>query len=1220
MRRGELYQVLLIALAIAGTAIFTVVIYRELFPEYKIYQKAYVQLEEFRSSYTGRPPAPFKFGIKQIVIPKEDKGPETIDRCISCHVALELEHFSPTKLDVDINGELILDDNGVPKKVPNPDYIFTKLDEKIALLREQGNESEADALAELKVAHVGEHTYEMSQVLQMHPLMGKETRPFEFHPVEEYGCTVCHGGNGRGLVTDRAHGPVFDGTYEESFQGPEPEFLEKDPNGNDPLFSKAYNHKPGHRLLFQTDPLLVGGAIEARCAQCHDPSEKELALPDAVEVKREYDALIELLSLKKWIEDQGVQSVLTKLEEKQKDYTLSEEGLEKLEANIAYLRRALVSAEGDVKKETLILDRVNRDLLSLVGSEETLNKLEASFDQNPDLTLEQVTSIVESGSIHSRQKPRPVSDVNRLTKSYQRGEELFVSQACYACHRITGFARGGVGPELTLEGLSYPWFMKESIVWPQADLKTSTMPNYKLDHQEVEDLMAFLLAQRGQKRSRSDFDEAATNRAWEEGRLKREWEKPLSSDQIRDVRSTMMIFATEGCAACHRLEGFDSQWGVEGHDDQQWFRELFPEEALGSTIVRSLEENAAEIDAKIQKVGEPGLLEKMQEKYPGNMESFYSNFRYASRAKNHELTGEELEAWKARVERVLKVYITEFGFGRLVGPRPNWSGIYRSDQWLMEHFWNPQALIARSIMPVFPFDNTKFLALTYMLDRLAVENRNSLRKVWKERGFHPENAYQQLCAQCHGENLKGNGPVSEWIYPVPKNLNNPIFLRSLTKQKAYESIRYGVAGGPMPPWGEVAEDKPFDMGGPVLTDDEIEKLVNWIFSRLPGRHSEQEVPRWDYTPEDVLRELDESGVQIDQKESRASFFPLGAILGVVAQPISKLSTSELFDEVESPRAGEERKYYYIKDKYYTKKNLEEGEAYFKLNCAVCHGNDADGAGERAEVMEDAKPRMLINLPWVESRDDLRLLRAINYGVTGTSMVAWGNETTPLQRLQLVMYIRSLTKTKRNHEKLKSSLYETYQTKIWEIEAQKAKEVGEIRRLEEEISKLQESRRELEKESFKQGAIASGYQDSFQKEVSLRKELNALKEREAELNEKSATIKKEKQLSENLGNLLFTQFGSGTLLQNYLVILKESDPLKREALEKALIAEIRKEKADLEQRLEVAKAKIPSQEEREEIEDLQTANDATEEVLRTAISTFAQIQKLNQEIGNGKESI
>jgi len=275
MRSEDIFQLSLIGLAIVCTIFFSVFLYREIFPEYKIYQKAYVELEDFRSTYTGRPPPPFKFGIKQIVIPKEDKGPETIDRCISCHVALQFEHFSPTVIDRDVNGNVVYDKHGNPKKVSNPNFIWKKLDEKVAALKEEGLNAEADRLAALKSVQVGEHHYDMEKVLIMHPLIGRETRPFEYHPVDEYGCTVCHGGNGRGLVTDRAHGPIYDGTYEEAYMGPEPQFLEKD-ELNDPKFSKAYNQKPGHRLLFQTTPLLVGNLIQARCVQCHTPTSAQL--------------------------------------------------------------------------------------------------------------------------------------------------------------------------------------------------------------------------------------------------------------------------------------------------------------------------------------------------------------------------------------------------------------------------------------------------------------------------------------------------------------------------------------------------------------------------------------------------------------------------------------------------------------------------------------------------------------------------------------------------------------------------------------------------------------------------------------------------------------------------------------------------------------------------------------------------------------------------------
>src|SRR5258708_3900254 len=91
-------QMALIGLGIVATVLYGVFFFREIFPEYRIYQDDYVALEKFRSTYTGEPQPPFKFGVQQIVIPRDDKGPETIDRCISCHVALRLEHFSPTKI------------------------------------------------------------------------------------------------------------------------------------------------------------------------------------------------------------------------------------------------------------------------------------------------------------------------------------------------------------------------------------------------------------------------------------------------------------------------------------------------------------------------------------------------------------------------------------------------------------------------------------------------------------------------------------------------------------------------------------------------------------------------------------------------------------------------------------------------------------------------------------------------------------------------------------------------------------------------------------------------------------------------------------------------------------------------------------------------------------------------------------------------------------------
>ena len=68
-----------------------------------------------------------------------------------------------------------------------------------------------------------------------------------------------------------------------------------------------------------------------------------------------------------------------------------------------------------------------------------------------------------------------------------------------------------------------------------------------------------------------------------------------------------------------------------------------------------------------------------------------------------------------------------------------------------------------------------------------------------------------MCSQCHGVDLTGKGVIAEWIYPIPKNLRNPDFLRNLTIDKAIDSIKHGVTGTPMPPWGEAAGGKPADI-------------------------------------------------------------------------------------------------------------------------------------------------------------------------------------------------------------------------------------------------------------------------------------------------------------------------------------------------------------------------------------------------------------------------
>ncbi len=1295
--RGNWYQISLIFLAVVVTACFGGFLYRELFPEYKVYQNAYIALEEFRSSYTGQPPPPFDSKIKQIVLEKEDKGPPVIDRCTSCHVALQFSHFSPTQAAVDINGNPIYDQSGLPVQEPNPNYVWAKLDEKIAALKKEGNDREAEKLSDLKTAKVGDHVYDMTKVIRAHPLIGRETRPFEYHPIDEYGCTVCHNGNGRGLTTEKAHGPVFDGQYEAEDMGPTPEFIEKDPL-NDPQFSKVFNHKPGHSLLFQTTPLYVGVLLQANCVQCHNSTSE--ALEDAVRetgivakrreeksqaVKKAYEnektALVSLIALKKELEKNGWDKTLQALTKRSEDYTLTDEEVNAVKSQLNFVRRA---GSGD-QAVAAIQDRIEE----MVGSgnlaeqvEKSDGKIEAFIEKqekNPEASgtlfakksaLEKDQKLMDFAETTQSKVQETVADENvrgalqteidLLTTNFHRGEKLYFSQACYACHRIDGLARGGVGPELTNIGNFYPWFIKESMVWPQADLKTSTMPNFHLDHEELEDLTTFLLAQKGRRPATSEAAYKTRLLEWEAG-YKLPWEKPINPGNLQNLDYSMTVFATQGCAACHRLKGFESDVGFKIEKDskpsfeklfkeREWFRNTVPEDITSTELVEVLEANAKEIDARIvNNVRSGSLLEELENTHPEIVESYNTEFKYARRAKNHhfqELIAKaadpdekkklrrEQDQWKERVNRVLMMYVQEYGLGRLIGPRPNWSGIYRSDEWLIEHFRKPSKHVARSIMPVMPFDDSKFYALTYMLDALAVKNRDEVREIWDTFGFDPEMAYEIHCAQCHGDHQRGNGPVGEWIYPIPKNLTNADFLRHLTRENAITSIVHGVIGGPMPPWGEVAPGKPMTGKTPVLTQHEIEQLVDWLYAPLAGDsiyRSPKEVDKWQYRPEDVLEELKKERNELlpgkeakDQPAMSLLKKPLEEPFLASLEPMAvnqSSGVSKVFDVVDNPYDGGDPYHYYIKPKYYTEQNLREGREFFELNCAACHGKEADGQGYRAGTMYDAKPRMLTNFQWINTRDDLRLLRSIKYGVPGTSMTPWGDQTSSLQRLQLVMYIRSLSSEQGKRDRLYSVLYESFEEKDQLLEKARIDQYEKVNDLKKELKEVSLSA----SNSVNPSDAASAYQ----RELELRKKIQELLAVDQIIVEMKTAHQKEAQIYQNIGTQLMGIDSKDDLFERYLkfaalnsiqftlsdgklVLQKQADKdQKIEKLGHELLVDIQNHIQLLEKEKVVAEGKLPSRERAETLESINGSLGTYKNLQRAVASGLEEAKRLRE---------
>jgi mono/diheme cytochrome c family protein len=564
------------------------------------------------------------------------------------------------------------------------------------------------------------------------------------------------------------------------------------------------------------------------------------------------------------------------------------------------------------------------------------------------------------------------------------------------------------------------------------------------------------------------------------------------------------------------------------------------------------------------------------------------------------------------------MYIQEYGLGRLIGPKPNWSGVFRSDEWLMEHFRNPAGHVPRSIMPILPFDDSKFYALTYMLDVLGRKNRDSVRDIWQNRGFNPEQAFNIHCAQCHGDYLQGNGPVATWIYPIPKNLRNAEFLRNLTKEEAYRSIMHGVKGTPMPPWGETPIDKSDYDGIPVLTHEEANKLVDWLYTSLPGAtviKGVQDVPKWQYTPKDVIEELQREGMPLKPGKARGKqessslppktpatvgfgvrqlpqelllLFPKGdhyyasltSKVATVDNADEQQEVDKIFDTVPNPNPGEGKYAYFIKKAYYTDSNIGQGKKFFEMNCASCHGKEADGSGMRASIMFDAKPRMLTNLDWIKMHDDIRLLRSIKYGVPGTAMTPWGDQTSALQRLQLVIFIRSLTEEKDLREILSETLYRSFESTDAQIEMARALTYPTLEALEAQSKQIRS--KQVSEDITNKGGETALYSEAlklYEEQLKLAAQEKDWEALDQQLLALKALVKKERDIYLSIGDMLIAlrpneswtrflkaaAFNENTFVFRDKILQMPNDPVKdkeRMLLLEAIVSELTEENTAL----------------------------------------------------------
>jgi mono/diheme cytochrome c family protein len=141
-----------------------------------------------------------------------------------------------------------------------------------------------------------------------------------------------------------------------------------------------------------------------------------------------------------------------------------------------------------------------------------------------------------------------------------------------------------------------------------------------------------------------------------------------------------------------------------------------------------------------------------------------------------------------------------------IAPDLSYEGLVRDDAWLMDHFKNPRSRIPDSIMPTFRFPEDDFQRLSAFLETLKTPPAPA----------NPAATYKELCERCHGEKGDGHGKVAWYIDPSPRDFTKEGFMASKPRERFVASIKEGVPGTSMPPWGR------------ALKDDQVDGVLSYV--------------------------------------------------------------------------------------------------------------------------------------------------------------------------------------------------------------------------------------------------------------------------------------------------------------------------------------------------------------------------------------------------------
>ncbi|MEO8373145.1 MAG: c-type cytochrome [Candidatus Solibacter sp.] len=156
-----------------------------------------------------------------------------------------------------------------------------------------------------------------------------------------------------------------------------------------------------------------------------------------------------------------------------------------------------------------------------------------------------------------------------------------------------------------------------------------------------------------------------------------------------------------------------------------------------------------------------------------------------------------------------------------IAPDLSYEGLIRDNDWMMEHFKAPRSRMPDSIMPSFRFPEEDFQRISAYLGSLKTP----------PPAMAPAETYKALCERCHGEKGDGEGKVSWYLDPSPRDLTKAAFMTSKPRERFVAAIQDGVPGTSMPTWKN------------LLKPDQVDGVLSYVLTTFTKEKTRELKPR-----------------------------------------------------------------------------------------------------------------------------------------------------------------------------------------------------------------------------------------------------------------------------------------------------------------------------------------------------------------------------------------